>query len=279
MMRSTRHGFALAELLVSLVIAGIIGISLTKLIVNQARFVATQQGMMTARAGARAGFNVMVQELRMVTRGGVIAPTTKDSITVLVPYAFGIACVQPAGGSQAVALFPVDSAAYASAALRGYAWRDSTGTWKFKEPATIMPGVVTDCTTALPGVTVLTNGQIVRVSPNIVTIEQGSPMYLYQRVRYALAPSVQLPGRTALWRTMIDLNQRDELVAPFDTNSTFSFLTGNGLTVQSAVPAVLDSLRGVRVRLVGQSEDPPEGRTTPSRFDLSMDIAFVNRAP
>ncbi len=278
MMRSSRHGFALAELVVALIIAGLVGISLTKLIMNQARFVATQQGMMAARAGARAGFNVMVQELRMVTRGGVITAHA-DSITVLVPYAFGIACIQPSGGSQAVALFPVDSARYASAALRGYAWRDSTGTWKFKEPATIMPGVVTDCSTATPAVTVLTNGAIVRVSPNDLTTEQGSPMYLYQRVRYALAPSVQLPGRTALWRTMIDLNQRDELVAPFDTNSVFSFLTGNALTVQSAVPAVLDSLRGVRVRLVGQSEDPPEGRTTPSSFDLSMDIVFVNRAP
>lgn len=278
MMRSTRHGFSLAELMVALAIAGIIGISLAKLIVNQARFVSTQQGMMTARAGARGGFNVMVQELRMVTRGGVIAAHA-DSITVLVPYAFGIACIQPSGGSQAVALFPVDSATYASATLRGYAWRDSTGTWRFKEPATIAAGVATDCSGAVPAVTVLTNGQIVRVSPNDVTTEQGSPVYLYQMVRYALAPSVQLPGRTALWRTMIDLNQRDELVAPFDTNSVFSFLTGNALTVQSAVPAVLDSLRGVRVRLVGQSEDPPEGRTTPSRFDLSMDIVFVNRAP
>lgn len=278
MMRSTRHGFALTELVVALVIAGIIGISLTKLIINQARFVATQQGMMAARAGARAGFNVMVQELRMVTRGGVIAAHA-DSITVLVPYAFGIACIQPLGGSQAVALFPVDSATYASAALRGYAWRDSTGAWRFKEPATIAAGVATDCSGASPAVTVLTNGQIVRVSPNDLNTEQGSPVYLYQRVRYALAPSVQLPGRTALWRTMIDLNQRDELVAPFDTNSVFSFLTGNALTVQSAVPAVLDSLRGVRIRLVGQSEDPPEGRTTPSRFDLPMDIVFVNRAP
>ena len=278
MKRAIRHGFALSELLVSLVIAGLIGIWLSRLIINQARFVATQQGMLAARAGARAGFNVMVQELRMVTRGGVIAAHA-DSITVLVPYAFGIACIQPSGGSQAVALFPVDSATYASALLRGFAWRDSTGTWRFKEPATLAAGVATDCSGAAPAVTVLANGQIVRVSPNDVSTEQGSPVYLYQRVRYALAPSEQLPGRTALWRTLIDANQRDELVAPFDTNSVFSFLTGNALGVQSAVPAVLDSLRGVRVRLVGQSEDPPEGRTTPARFDLSLDIVFLNRAP
>ena len=34
------RGFALAELLVALVIAGIIGVALTRLVINQARFVA-----------------------------------------------------------------------------------------------------------------------------------------------------------------------------------------------------------------------------------------------
>jgi hypothetical protein len=271
----------MAELLVALVIAGVVGLSLTKLIVNQARFVAGQQGMMSARAGARAGYNIMVQELHTVGRGGVIA-ATKDSITVRVPYAFGVACIQPAGGSTAVALFPVDSASYASATISGYMWRDATGTWQVKEPATIAAGVASDCTTgaaATQPVTVLTNGKLVRVSPNVVATTVGSPVYLYQKVRYALAPSAQLTGRRALWRTLIDTGQRDELVAPFDTSSAFSFLTGNNLAVGASPPASLDSLRGIKLRLVGQSEDPPEGRTTPSNFDLATNIVFVNRAP
>ena len=276
----------MAELLVALVIAGVVGLSLTNLIVNQARFVAGQQGMMSARAGARAGYNIMVQELHTVGRGGVIA-ATKDSITVRVPFAYGLACIQPAGGSQAVALFPVDSASYASATISGYAWRDSTGVWQFKEPATLAAGVAADCNTgaaAAQPVTLLTSGSLVRASPNVTVagvaaVKVGSPVYLYQKVRYALTASVQLTGRRALWRTLIDTGQRDELVAPFDTSSAFGFLTGNNLAVGTSPPASLDSLRGIKLRLVGQSEDPPEGRTTPSKFDLATNIVFVNRAP
>lgn len=277
----TRRGFSLAELMVALMISGIIGVALTRLVINQSRFVASQQGMMTARAGARAGFNVMVQELRMVGVGGVLTAHA-DSITVRVPYAYGVACEQPSGGWTAVALFPVDSANYASATLSGYAWRDSTGTWQLWEPASLTAGVASDCSTSSspstsPAITVLPNGKLVRVS-NVLATKQGSPVYLYQKVRYALAPSVELPGRIALWRTLIDTGQRDELVAPFDTSSVFSFLTGNALVVSASPPAVLDSLRGIKVRLVGQSEDTPEGRSAPSKFDLSTNIVFVNRA-
>jgi prepilin-type N-terminal cleavage/methylation domain-containing protein len=276
----TRRGYSLAELLVALVIAGAIGVSLSKLIISQARFVGMQQGMMAARSGARAGLNVMVQELHMITPGGVIAATT-DSITVRVPYAYGVTCIQPAGGSQAIALFPYDSATYASATASGYAWKDSTGTWKYKEPTTgIAAGIASDCTSGLAQpVTVLTNGKIVRASPNVVGTKVGYPAYLYQKVRYAFTASAQLTGRRALWRTLIDTGQRDEMVAPFDTNSHFSFLTGNNLTASTTAPAVLDSLRGVKVRLVGQSEDPPEGRTKVSNFDLTTNIVFVNRSP
>jgi prepilin-type N-terminal cleavage/methylation domain-containing protein len=276
----TRRGYSLAELLVALVIAGAIGVSLSKLVISQARFLGTQQGMMAARSGARAGLNVMVQELHMITPGGVIA-ANRDSVTVRVPFAFGVTCIQPAGGSQAIAVFPYDSATYASATASGYAYKDSTGTWQFKEPLTaVAAGVASDCTSGLAQpVTVLTNGKIVRLSPNVVGTKVGYPAYLYQKVRYAFATSAQLTGRRALWRTLIDTGERDEMVAPFDTSSHFSFLTGNNLTASTSVPAVLDSLRGVKVRLVGQSENAPEGRTAVSSFDLTTNIVFVNRAP
>jgi prepilin-type N-terminal cleavage/methylation domain-containing protein len=275
-----RRGYSLAELLVALVIAGAIGVSLSKLVISQARFLGLQQGMMAARAGARAGLNVMVQELHMITPGGVI-DAAQDSITVRVPYAYGVFCIQPAGGSQAIALFPYDSATYASATASGYAYRDSTGTWKFKEPLTgVAAGVASDCTSGLTQpVTVLTNGAIVRASPNVVGTKVGYPAYLYQKVRYAFAASAQLSGRRALWRTQVATGQRDEMVAPFDTNSHFSFLTGNNLTLGASPPAALDSLRGIKVRFVGQSEDPPEGRSKVVSFDLPTRIVFMNRAP
>lgn len=272
----TRRGFSLAELVIALVIAGIIGIALTRLLINQSRFVAAQEGYMRARAGARAGLNVILAELRGVTWGG-LSSATADSVTVIVPFASGVTCNQPSGGYQAIALFPYDSAAYAAAALSGWAWRDDTGAWQYESGGTLTTGSAGDCSAASPPISVLTNGAIVRVTPNDAATQAGRAAYLYQTIRYALAPSAEIAGRSALWRQVLPDGTREELVAPFDTSSRFGFLVGERLAFQTAVPSPLDSVRGLRVRLVGQSEEAPEGRSTVTSFDLSTNIVFVNR--
>lgn len=271
------RGFSLAELVVALVLAGLIGLALARLVISQARFVAGQDGMLQARSTARAAVNVMTADLRALTPGSLRA-ATKDSITVRVPYAFGVACQQSGGGVNA-SLLPGDSSLYNTATASGYAFRDSTGVWQFIEPATVAGGT---CSPVGPAIVTLGAtgwpATVVKVSPNDVRTHEGDLIYLYQVVRYALAPSATLPGRLALWRTVLSTGARDELAAPFDTGSTIQFLVGSRLTVVTTPPAALDSVRGVRVRLVGQSERAPEGKSAPSRFDLSTKIVFRNNA-
>lgn len=275
----TRHrpGFSLAEMMVALLLTGIIGVALARLIINQSRFVALQDGMMRARSGTRAALNVMSAELRAITDGGLVA-ASRDSITVRVPYAFGVAC-QQASGLTNVALLPGDSALYGTATASGYAWRDTTGAFVFVDGATVSAGA---CAPPAPAITVVgTTGwsaRTVTVSNNNPNTPVGAIVYLYQRIRYAFAPSATIPGRRALWRTVLTTGTRDELVVPFDTSSRFQFLVGNAYAPQATPPAVLDSVRGVRIRFVGQSETPPEGRTVPFKFDLSSDILFRNNA-
>ena len=79
-----RRGFSLPELLVAMVIAGIIGVALARLIINQSRFVSSQDNLMRARSGARAAFNVLMDELRATTPGGLL-DATRDSVTLRVP--------------------------------------------------------------------------------------------------------------------------------------------------------------------------------------------------
>jgi hypothetical protein len=263
--------------MVALVVAGVIGIALTRLLINQSRFVAAQDGYMRARAGARAGFNVIVSELRMITYEGLLAASS-ESVKVRVPVAWGLACTQPSGGYQAIGLLPYDSASYAAATIAGWAWRGTSTAWNFEAGGAVSSGNSNDCN--FPGndsdITVLTNGTIVRVTPNNASTPYGAAAYLYQEVTYRIAPSSEIPGRTALWRSVTG-GESEELVAPFNSASSFSFLVGRSLSAQAAVPSNLDSVMGLRVRLIGQSEETPEGRSSVTEFDLSTDIVFMNR--
>ena len=276
-MTARRPGFSLAELTVAMLIGGIIGIALARLIIHQSRFVAMQDAMMRARSGARAALNALSGELRAVTNGGLVQ-AGPDSITVRVPYAFGVAC-QQTGGTTIVSLLPTDSSLYGAAVASGYAWRDSTATFRLVEPATVSSGT---CSVPAPYITTLSStgwtARSVALAPNVGATPVGAIVYLYQTVRYAFAASVGIPGRRALWRTVVSTGTRDELVAPFDSSAKFQFLVGGAYALQSAPPAVLDSVRGVRVKLVGASETAPQGRSQPVTFDLTTDILFRNNA-
>lgn len=277
-MTARRAGFSLAEMMVALVIAGIIGTALSRLVINQSRFVSLQDGLMKARSGARSALLVLTSELRAISDGGLVQ-ASGDSITIRVPYAFGVACQQISGGKTVVSLLPTDSSIYGASRASGYAWRDSTGNYSFVEPATVSAAT---CTAPSPSITTLSAtgwpARAVAVAPNVVATPAGAIVYLYQLIRYAFATSVEVPGRRALWRTVLSTGTRDELVVPFDSSAKFQFLVGNAYALQSAPPAVLDSVRGVRVKLVGASETAPQGRTVPVKFDLTTDLLFRNNA-
>jgi type II secretory pathway pseudopilin PulG len=283
------RGFVLAELLVALVIAAIIGAALTQLVISQSRFAALQGSIIQARGGARAALNVMATDFRMVSDSGLVA-AAHDSVTVRVPYAFGVACGQVAG-KVTVSLLPADSATYFAATASGYAWRDTTGKMVFVEPSpgplVVSSSVTSNCTTVSTTNPPITTLSVTGWTATAVGLPndtrrtppgppQGSEVYLYQLVRYAFAPSGQLPGRIGLWRTLLSTGERDELVTPFDTSASFQFLVGSRLTPLTAPPAVLDSIHGLRLALVAASETAPEGRTQPETFTITTNVVFQN---
>jgi len=286
---STRRGFALTELLVAMVVAGIIGVALTRLVINQARFVSMQDAGMRARGAARAALNVLTSELQMTSGGGLV-DATRDSITVRVPYAFGLAC-RKVSGSTIVALFPADSATFASAVPSGFAFQDSVGAYHVQDGAAVSPAsavaVAAACLILLPpinltaltapGWSILRGVALANATSDTAAI--GAVAYVYQNVRYAFAPSVELPGRTALWRTVLSTGVREELVVPFDTSAGFRFLVGPSFAVRATPPAALDSVVGLQIGLVAQSEAAAQGTTRPTTFDLTTSITFRNNAP
>ena len=98
-MKRRRSGFSLAELLVAVVLLGIVGGAVTRMLVDQMRFFDGVQVGRGARSVARNSMNVLMSELRMVQDSGGITAVANDnrSVTLRVPYRMGVLCGTASG--------------------------------------------------------------------------------------------------------------------------------------------------------------------------------------
>ena len=269
-----RAGFTLLELLIGMVVMSIVGMGLASLLANQMRFQNIEDAMRDSRSGARAALNVLTTDLRMLEGDGAVALAAARDITLRVPYSFGVVCASNAAQTD-VSLLPSDSTTYATAGISGWAWRDSsTGVWSYQETATTVtsPGTAT-CTAA--SVTVMAAGRVVRLAPGLAGLAAGSPVMLYQRIRYRFDESAAFPGRDALYRTIVATNQDSELVAPFAGTARFRFYT-NWTTAQDAVPADLTTIVGLEIGLDAESAADSPRLGEPESFSLNTSVFFKN---
>lgn len=278
-MTHRRVGASLVELLVGMTLAAIIGLSVMRTFVSQARFSDTQVKMASARSVSRAPLNLLMSDVRMVEVGNGIAAASAasgaSSITLRVPVVMGVVC-GTSGGSTVLSLMPVDSAVLAAAAWSGHAYRESSGAYTYAEGATtVTPVASTACAAA--NITTVAGGRTVMVTPALpASVAAGTPAFVYQRARYWFGASSALPGRLALWRTLEASNASEELAAPFDTTSRLRFYRNNNDTSDVAVPPLAE-IRGVELVLVGESEHNQFGSTTPERAPLRTAVFFINR--
>jgi prepilin-type N-terminal cleavage/methylation domain-containing protein len=279
----SRRGFSLVELLVAMAIMGILGIGLVRIIVNNSRFVSQNDAMMEARETARAAMLSMLGELHMVGDRGLVA-ATRDSITVRLPYTFGMAC-QTNGGITVVTLMPTDSLTYATAVPEGLAWRDSSS-GAFTNPSLITGITVAPSTNTLActqdSIRQILGSRLVGVGgiAGVNVPPSGSLLFLYQTVTYKFAASADVPGRRGLWRKA-GAAAYEEVAAPFDSAAAFAYLTGPWMAVDARTnigsQAARDSVRGVELRIYGSSVPTPEGRSAPETFRLRTRVAFMNK--
>jgi prepilin-type N-terminal cleavage/methylation domain-containing protein len=265
----TRRGFTLIELLITIVVFAILGAALAQLMVNNSRFVARQEAQLEARQTARAAMNVVITELRMVSDSGLLAASA-DSVRVRVPYAFGVLC-----RNGYALLAPPDSAAYAAAVPGGLAYLQANGGYRFNASVTVTGTTTSTTECDKDSLRLVPGGK--RITLSSVSLPAAAIFYLYQTVTYKFAPSVALPGRRALWRNTSAGNE--ELLAPFASSARFAFLVGSRLTVQTTVPGSLLQIRGLELRLTGESETAPAGASAPTQFPLSPRVKYMNQLP
>jgi len=283
--RRLRRGFTIIELLVGIVLFAIVGSLFTRLLTVQGRFFDRQGMGNAARNVSRASLNRVVSDFRMIEATGGVVAASSTSLTLRIPFAIGVMCKNALGGTQ-LSLLPVDSTTYAQATINnsfyGYAWRNFiTGAYTYVEnPATEVAGDPAVC--ASVSITMVPNGRTVLVSPTLpIGAGLGTPVFLYNTIRYEFKASTAVPGKLGLYRTLLRPNGTqlsEELVAPFANTAGWKFFAVNGGSVaQVNPPANLADLRGLELHLDGISENIAPGQITNEKAPFTTAVFFKNR--
>ena len=273
----SRRGMSLVELLVGMLMLAIIGMSMTKIMLSQARYYSHQKVSNAARNVSRGPLNRVVSDLRMVeARGGVVF-ASDTAIEMRVPYSMGIVC-GTSGGTH-ISMLPADSAMVAAPGYTGYAWRGGNGVYRYKESSHVKDvGTLSVCN-ANSVLTLTTQGaKVVRISPALPdTASVGTPVFLYRKIRYAFRNSAALPGTKGLFRTVVSAGTTEELSAPYDATAKFRFFVASSTTAQAAAPSNLATLRGIEMQMPGMSEKIAKGSTGRYKSPFNTAIFFKNR--
>jgi prepilin-type N-terminal cleavage/methylation domain-containing protein len=264
-----RRGLSLVEVLIAVVLLGIVGAGITRLLQSQMRYFTRTTNQKEARSVARSALNLMRAEMRMIDPLGLV-DASADSVRVRLPYATGVHC------SAGVGTFaPVDSMTLATAVYAGYAWKDTaaTATYTYVSSATApVAGLATTC--ALAGLGTVPGGPIWNIGATPTTVA-GAPLVLYQIVTYRIAESVLLPGRTAVWREALG-GTAEEIAVPFGAGTRFRFYIAGANIAQDAVPSPVTSMTGLELVLVGESERISPGTAVPESRESRVAIFFRN---
>jgi prepilin-type N-terminal cleavage/methylation domain-containing protein len=283
-----RRGFTLIELMVALVLFGIVGALFTRLMTVQGRFFDRQGMGNAARNVSRASLNRVVSDFRMIEATGGVVAATSTSLTIRIPFAIGVMCAN-SGLGTVLSLLPIDSTTYAQATANnnfyGYAWRNfTTGAYSYVEnPATEANGTAANIATCTGvNITMVPNGKTVLVTPALPAGGGlGTPVFLYNKVKYEFKASTAVTGKVGLYRTVIAPNgalTSEELVAPFANTAGWKFLSVNGGSVATvAPPANLADLRGLELHLDGISENIAPGQLTNESAPFTTAVYFKNR--
>jgi len=275
-----RNGLSVAELLIGMVILGIVGMALTKVLSSQARYFDHQKTSNLARSVSRGPLNRVVSDLRMVEAAGGVIAASPTAVEMRVPYAIGVVCgANPGNNHTHVSLLPVDSAMYAGPGYSGYAWRGGNGEYHYtEESSTQEVGNLNVCNSFQIKTLTGEGARIIMISPKLDTAATyGTPVLLYRKIRYEFAPSVSVPGTTGLFRTRMTDNFTEELSAPYDGAARFRFYAGSSIVAQDSPPSDLSTMRGIEMNMTGLSERTPTGEAQKKRAPFVTAVFFKNR--
>ncbi len=272
-----RAGTTLVELMVVVMIVAILAGAMTRLVISNSRYDEGTDARREARGVARSALNILESEVRMAEPAGLTTPIDDSTITLRQPYAFGLVCDTAAAGITIALLPSADLPSSLSVSGHaGWAWRDSTGAYRYQATPTISSGVASTCTGVSITPLTASSGRVVLV-PKVSGMTIGSVAFLYRQLSYSLRASSALPGRRALYRTAGANGTPEELASPFNNNARFRWYILDSAAASDTLPTDLVDMRGIQFVLTAESRLTPRGASAPVRSPFTTAIFFQNR--
>ena len=253
-------GFTLAELLVSLVIAGFLAGVILQLVTSQARFTDIQYARQEVQDNARGTLELLGSELRTVPLPGGLLMAGEDTIRFRAPLAWGVFCGASSGSQYVV----FDKGVWVTAAAGGIplqvglALQETDGsadgtvqpTFDFEANATrsdtLAPAVAASspCRGLMYDPTRTVVVKFDNVAPTVVS-SPGFAAYVWRSVAYGAGAGTA--AERWMTRELSGSGKPEVLAGPVE-NLTIRYLNAAGVAFPAPVDAIRrDSIRNVRV--------------------------------
>jgi len=249
--RALARGFTLVEVMITIVVAGVLGGALLALVVGQQRFYTTSDNALLAQQNIRAAVDLMAAELRMASPDDIVRAGS-DSVVVRFDLVRAVVCDTLAGGQADVFVYDTVTNANLTSGFRGTAYSgpyDSAFVYGDAFTPTVSStggSAQTSCLAngADPNGTAVstdfrrTSGWTAEYG---VTPERGSLLRWYSVLTYRFGGSTSVSGSDAIWRN------NAELVTPFESGASFRYVMANGSIQNSVSGGNLPNIREIRV--------------------------------
>ena len=273
--RSGVGGFTLVEVLITIVVAGVLGGALLALVVGQQRFYTSSDNALLAQQNVRAAVDLVAAELRMASPEDIVT-AQNDSVVIRFDLVRAVVCdTLVAAGVADVFVYDSVTNANLVSAFRGTAYSgpyDSAFVYGDSfTPTTSSTGgtAQTNCRnngadpngTAASGDFRRTSGWAAEYG---VTPRRGSLIRWYGLLSYRFGASTSVSGSDAIWRN----NQ--ELVSPFESGAEFRYVMANGSVQNSVNSANLANIREIRVVVTATGDVAAFNVRRPVVYDIPL---------
>ena len=251
------RGFTLVEVLITVVVAGILGGALMSLVIGQQRFYARSDNHVLAQQNIRAAVDLMAAELRMASPEDIVIAGS-DSVTIRFDVVRGVVC---GGGSGSTHVYAYDSVgnanlpggiigtAYSEPYDSAFVYADGfTGTVTGSSSASETLCQANGAPTTAP------SSAFRLVSGWTTTPPRGSLVRWYGTLTYTFAASATDPGQQAIWRN------GQELVTPFEAGAQFWYVMQDGSVQGSVSAGNLADIREIRIGATATGQGPFQAR-------------------